>query len=248
VKGLVILPTFNEAGTIEEVIRRTLASSPDVDVLVVDDASPDGTGRIADGIAAGEPRVRVMHRPSKGGLGPAYLDGFRSGLAEGYEALLEMDSDLSHDPADVARLLAEAKNADLVIGSRYVPGGATVNWSGGRRILSRGGTLYAKGMLGLPLSDATSGFRCFRRAVLETIPLAEIASEGYAFQIEMAWRAWTLGFRTAEIPIVFTERREGASKMSRRIVAEALWRVFRWAFLRRRPPARPHPASIAASR
>lgn len=245
-KALVILPTYDEAGTIAEVIERTLAATPDVEVLVVDDASPDGTGRIAEGIAAGESRVRVMHRRAKGGLGPAYLAGFRDGLDRGYDALLEMDSDLSHDPADVARLLDAAAHADLVVGSRYVPGGATVNWSRFRRFLSRGGTLYAKGMLGLPLSDATSGFRCYRRAVLEAIPLDEINSEGYAFQIEMAWRAWTLGFRTEEIPIVFTERREGASKMSRRIVAEALGRVFLWAFRRRRPPKQPHPRSVAA--
>jgi dolichol-phosphate mannosyltransferase len=244
VRALVILPTYNEAGTIAEVIEHTLVSTLEVDILVVDDASPDGTGKIADRIAAGESRVRVMHRPAKGGLGPAYLAGFRDGLDRGYDALLEMDSDLSHAPADVARLVAGAANADLVIGSRYVPGGDTVNWSRFRRILSRAGTLYAKGMLGLPLNDATSGFRCYRRAVLETIPLDAIGSEGYAFQIEMAWRTWTLGFRTVEIPIVFTERREGASKMSRRIVVEALWRVSRWAFRRARPPKQPHGRSV----
>lgn len=242
-----ILPTYNEAGTIGEVIGRALASTPQVDVLVVDDSSPDGTGEIADRIAAGESRVRVMHRPAKGGLGPAYLAGFRDGLALGYDALLEMDSDLSHDPADISRLVAAASDADLVVGSRYVPEGATVNWSAFRRALSRAGTLYAKGMLGLPLADATSGFRCYRRAVLEAIPLDQIRSEGYAFQIEMAWRAWTLGFRTLEIPIVFTERREGASKMSKSIVAEALWRVFQWSLRRRRPPEKPHPRSIAGA-
>ncbi|MGH2792754.1 MAG: polyprenol monophosphomannose synthase, partial [Actinomycetota bacterium] len=219
----------------------------EVDVLVVDDASPDGTGEIADGVAAGEPRVTVMHRPGKGGLGPAYLAGFAHGLARDYDALIEMDSDLSHDPADVARLLAVASGADLVVGSRYVPGGATVNWSRFRRTLSRAGTLYAKTMLGLPLSDATSGFRCYRRPVLEAIPLTEIRSEGYAFQIELAWRAWTLGFRTVEIPIVFTERREGASKMSRAIVVEALWRVTLWSTRRRRPPKAPHPASVRSA-
>lgn len=246
-KGLVILPTYNEAGTITEVVQRVLASTADVDVLVVDDNSPDGTGRIADGLAAGEPRVEVMHRPAKGGLGPAYLAGFGHGLARGYDALIEMDSDLSHDPADVARLLAGVTSADLVIGSRYVPGGDTVNWSSFRRRLSRAGTLYAKTMLRLPLSDATSGFRCYRRAVLEAMRLEEIRSEGYAFQIELAWRAWTMGFRTVEIPIVFTERREGASKMSRAIVLEALWRVSLWATRFKRPPERPHPDSIAAA-
>ena len=247
-KGLVILPTYNEAGTITEVVERVLASTPDVDVLVVDDNSPDGTGDIADRLAAGEPRVEVMHRGRKGGLGPAYLAGFALGLARDYDALIEMDSDLSHDPDDVARLLAGASAADLVVGSRYVPGGDTVNWSRFRRRLSRAGTLYAKTLLGLPLSDATSGFRCYRRAVLEAIPLGQIRSEGYAFQIELAWRAWTMGFRTVEIPIVFTERREGASKMSRAIVAEALWRVSVWAMRFKRPPKRPHPASIAPTR
>lgn len=246
--ALLVLPTFNEAGTIAEVIERSLASSPDIDILVVDDNSPDGTGQIADGIAAGEPRVRVMHRPAKGGLGPAYLAGFADGLEHGYEALIEMDSDLSHDPSDLPRLIAAAADADLVIGSRYVPGGATKNWSESRRRLSRAGTAYAKLMLGLPLTDATSGFRCYRRAVLETIPLGDIGSEGYAFQIEMAWRAWILGFATVEVPIVFTERREGASKMSRTIVVEALAKVFGWGLRLKRAAKSPHPRSVRAGR
>ncbi|TMK21218.1 MAG: polyprenol monophosphomannose synthase [Actinobacteria bacterium] len=244
---MLVLPTFNESGTIAEVVERSLASTPDVDLLVVDDNSPDGTGEIADRIAAGERRVRVLHRPGKGGLGPAYLAGFREGLAAGYDAMVEMDSDLSHDPADVARLVVGAAGADVVIGSRYVPGGATANWSRSRRALSRAGTAYARLLLGLPLTDATSGFRCYRRAVLETIPLEEIHSEGYAFQIEMAWRAWILGFKIAEIPIVFVERREGASKMSRRIVAEALSKVARWSVEMKRPPKQPHPRSVAVS-
>jgi glycosyltransferase involved in cell wall biosynthesis len=248
VNALLVLPTFNEAGTIAEVIERSLASSPDIDILVVDDNSPDGTGQIADGIAAGEPRVRVMHRPAKGGLGPAYLAGFADGLEHGYEALIEMDSDLSHDPSDLPRLIAAAADADLVIGSRYVPGGATKNWSESRRRLSRAGTAYAKLMLGLPLTDATSGFRCYRRAVLETIPLGDIGSEGYAFQIEMAWRAWILGFATVEVPIVFTERREGASKMSRTIVVEALAKVFGWGLRLKRAAKSPHPRSVRAGR
>jgi dolichol-phosphate mannosyltransferase len=246
VRALVVLPTYNEAGTIREVVEGVLASSPDADVLVVDDNSPDGTGAIADALAGESSRVTVLHRPGKGGLGPAYIAGFGEGLARGYEALIEMDSDLSHDPADVARLLAGAAESDVVIGSRYVPGGATRNWSPNRRRLSRAGTAYAKLMLGLPLFDATSGFRCYRRAVIEAIPMNEIHSEGYAFQIEMAWRAWILGFRLGEIPIVFTERREGASKMSRSIVAEALAKVFRWGLARRRPPKSPHPQSVAA--
>jgi dolichol-phosphate mannosyltransferase len=248
VRALAILPTYNEAGTIAEVIERSLASTPDVDLLIVDDNSPDGTGAIADGIAAGEPRVRVLHRAGKGGLGPAYLAGFAEGLASGYEALIEMDSDLSHHPEDLPRLLEAVERADLVIGSRYVAGGATENWSSVRRLLSRAGTAYAKLLLRLPLADATSGFRAYRRAVLEEIPLDQIRTQGYAFQIELAWRTWTLGFRIAEIPIVFTERREGASKMSRRIVAEALSRVFRWGLSGKRPPERPNPRSVAAGR
>ena len=246
-RALLVLPTYDEAGTIAEVIERALASTPDVDILVVDDNSPDGTGDIVDGIAVGEPRVRVLHRPAKGGLGPAYLAGFREGLSVGYDALIEMDSDLSHNPADVARLLDAAVSADLVIGSRYVPGGGTENWSQWRRRLSRGGTAYAKLLLGLPLTDATSGFRCYRRAVLETIPLNEIQTEGYAFQIELAWRAWILGFTIAEIPIVFTERRAGASKMSRRIVIEALAKVLVWGLRFRRPATRPHPRSVSTT-
>lgn len=247
-RTLLVLPTYNEAGTIAEVIQGALTSTPDVDVLVVDDGSPDRTGEIVERIAAGEPRVRVIHRPAKGGLGPAYLAGFRVGLDGPYDAVMEMDSDLSHDPGDVARLIAAAENADLAIGSRYIPGGGTVNWSRFRRFLSRGGTMYAKALLGLPLSDATSGFRCYRRAVIETVPLERIRSGGYAFQIEMAWRAWTMGFRTTEIPIVFTERREGASKMSRAIVAEALWVVLIWSLRMRRAPRTPHPRSVASRR
>jgi dolichol-phosphate mannosyltransferase len=247
-KALAILPTYNEAGTITEVIERALASTPDVDLLVVDDNSPDGTGEIVDRIAAGESRVRVMHRPGKGGLGPAYQAGFAEGLSSGYEALIEMDSDLSHHPEDLPRFLEAAERADLVIGSRYVAGGATENWSPSRRALSKAGTAYAKLLLGLPLDDATSGFRLYRRAVLEDLGLSEIHSQGYAFQIEMAWRTWVRGFLIAEIPIVFTERREGASKMSRRIVAEALASVLRWSLSRRRPPRLPNPRSVAAGR
>jgi dolichol-phosphate mannosyltransferase len=246
VRGLVVLPTYNEAGTIEEVVRAALASSDDLDLLVVDDNSPDGTGSIADRLAGETERVRVLHRPGKAGLGPAYIAGFREALAQGYDAVVEMDADLSHDPADAGRLLAGAATADVVIGSRYTAGGGTKNWSMFRRVLSRAGTAYAKLFLRLPLTDATSGFRCYRRAVIEEIPLDQIHSEGYAFQIELAWRAWILGFRLAEIPIVFTERREGTSKMSRSIVAEALSKVARWGFEKRRPPDAPHSKSVAA--
>jgi glycosyltransferase involved in cell wall biosynthesis len=247
-KALVVLPTYDEAGTIREVVAKALGSTPDVDVLVVDDNSPDGTGRIADEMAAAEPRVHVLHRPGKGGLGPAYIAGFGWGLEHGYDAVLEMDSDLSHDPADIARFVAAAASHDLVIGSRYIPGGGVRNWSKMREYLSRGGNLYSRTLLRFPLTDSTSGFRCYRRELLETIPLAEIDSEGYGFQIEMAWRAWTLGFDVTEIPIVFVERREGASKMSNRIVVEALGRVLGFARRRLRRPAQPHSRSIRALR
>lgn len=247
-KALVVLPTYNEAETIREVVAGTLASTSAVDVLVVDDGSPDGTGVIADEIAAAEPRVHVMHRAQKGGLGPAYIAGFRRGMAQGYDAFLEMDSDLSHDPADVARLVAAVSEHDLVIGSRYIPGGGVRNWSKVREGLSRGGNLYARLLLGFGLTDATSGFRCYRRALLETIPLEDVSSEGYGFQIEMAWRAWTQGFDVFEIPIVFVERRAGASKMSQRIVFEALWRVLMFAIRLRRRPKMPNPRSVARSR
>ncbi|MGZ4144679.1 MAG: polyprenol monophosphomannose synthase [Actinomycetota bacterium] len=243
---LVVLPTYNEAGTVQEVIDRILASTPEVDVLVADDNSPDGTGAIADAIAAREPRVRVLHRPGKAGLGPAYVAGFRDGLARDYEALIEMDADLSHDPADVPRLIATAQTADLVLGSRYAPGGGTRNWSKGRERLSRAGNTYARALLRIPVKDVTAGFRCYRREVLEALPLDQISSEGYGFQIEMAWRTWLMGFRVVEIPIVFTERREGVSKMSRAIVAEALRKVAVWGAKRARPSGTPNPRSVAA--
>ncbi|MGZ4143020.1 MAG: polyprenol monophosphomannose synthase [Actinomycetota bacterium] len=243
---LVVLPTYNEAGTVQEVIDRILASTPEVDVLVADDNSPDGTGAIADAITAREPRVRVLHRPGKAGLGPAYVAGFRDGLARDYEALIEMDADLSHDPADVPRLIAAAQTADLVLGSRYAPGGGTRNWSKGRERLSRAGNTYARALLRIPVKDVTAGFRCYRREVLEALPLDQISSEGYGFQIEMAWRAWLMGFRVVEIPIVFTERREGVSKMSRAIVAEALRKVAVWGAKRARPSGTPNPRSVAA--
>jgi dolichol-phosphate mannosyltransferase len=246
-RALLVLPTYNEAGTISEVVARALAATAEVDVLVVDDGSPDGTGEIAERIAAGEPRVRVLHRAQKGGLGPAYLAGFREGLDRGYEAFIEMDSDLSHDPVDLARFVDAARSSDVVIGSRYVPGGGVSNWSRGRERLSRGGNLYARLLLGFPFTDSTAGFRCYRRAVLETLPLGRVRSEGYTFQIEMTWRAWTAGFSIREIPITFTERREGTSKMSRWIVVEALWRVLLLGLRLRRPPERPHPRSVRGS-
>ncbi len=244
-RACVVLPTYNEAGTIAEVVQRVLAASPGAQILVVDDDSPDGTGGIVDGIAADEPRIRVLHRSHKEGLGPAYLAGFADALSRGYDVIIEMDSDLSHDPADVARLIDGTSSADLVIGSRYVLGGATTNWSRARELLSRSANVFARTVLRFHLRDSTSGFRAYRREVLETLPLERIRSEGYGFQIEMAWRAWALGFRIAEIPITFSERREGASKMSRAIVFEAAAKVTGWALLLKRAPRAPHARSVA---
>jgi dolichol-phosphate mannosyltransferase len=225
---LVVLPTYCERPNIERVLERILAAAPDLDVLVVDDDSPDGTGAMADKIAEAEPRVRVLHRPTKSGLGTASRAGFQVGLAEGYGYMAEIDADLSHDPADLPRLLAAARTGALAIGTRYLPGGGVVNWPRRRLWLSRLGTTYANMCLALDLSDATSGFRVFPRAILERIPLASIRTDGYAFQIEMAHRVRQMGEDIIEVPIVFTEREEGFSKMSGRIVREALLWVGIW--------------------
>jgi dolichol-phosphate mannosyltransferase len=225
-----VLPTYNEADNLEPLVEAALANLPaEARVLVVDDNSPDGTGKIAGRLAATE-RVEVLHRPRKDGLGPAYLAGFRRALEGGAGYVLEMDADFSHDPADLSRLLAAAESADLVIGSRYVAGGRVENWTPARRAISRGGSIYARRALGLSVRDLTGGFKCFRRQVLETIPLGEIGSRGYAFQVEMTYRAAKAGFKIDEIPICFHERRAGASKMSGGIVAEAVWKVplLRW--------------------
>jgi dolichol-phosphate mannosyltransferase len=226
------MPTYDERENLPQIVPAVLGASPLVDVLVVDDDSPDGTGAIADALAAGEPRVRVLHRPHKQGLGPAYLAGFDVALRAGYGRVLEMDADFSHDPAALPSLLAVSRDADLVLGSRYVAGGGTVNWGLGRRVLSRGGNLYARAVLGAQIHDLTGGFKCFRREVLERIHLETVTTTGYAFQIELTWRALRAGFRVVEIPIVFTDRRVGHSKMTRAIVVEALWKV--WA-IRRHP-------------
>ena len=250
-RALVVVPTYNEAQNLPRVTERLLAaadSAPDdISLLIVDDNSPDGTGRIADGLAEQHDNVEVLHRPGKGGLGAAYRAGFRWGLDRGFAALCEMDADLSHDPADMPRLLATLRGADLVIGSRYIPGGGVVNWPPHRLALSKGGNRYVQLLTGLPVQDATSGFRAFRREVLETLDLPTVKSDGYSFQLEMALRTWRLGFRVMEVPIVFTERTEGASKMSRAIVAEALWRVVQWGAQGPRKAAAVHPMSIAAA-
>jgi dolichol-phosphate mannosyltransferase len=234
-RALVCLPTYDERDNLEPIVAAILAATPEVDVLVIDDNSPDGTGQLADAYAAREPRVHVLHRPGKQGLGKAYLAGFAWALARGYRLVLEMDADFSHDPAYLPGMLAAAAEADLVLGSRNVKGGGTVNWGVGRKLLSRGGSLYARTILGLPVRDLTGGFKCFRREVLEAIDLGSVECSGYAFQIELTYRALRKGFRVKEIPIVFEDRRVGQSKMSRRIVLEAIskvWSIRRSAFAR----------------
>jgi dolichol-phosphate mannosyltransferase len=226
VRACVCLPTYNERENLEPMLR-ALADvlGPDDRVLVIDDRSPDGTGRLAEELAAELPFVDIMHREHKEGLGPAYLAGFRHALAGGAELILEMDCDFSHDPRDVVRLIDATDNADLVLGSRYVDGGAIRNWGTARRFVSFSGSLYARVVLATPVRDLTGGFKCFRRRVLETIDLDAVHAKGYAFQIEMTYRAQRAGFRVAEVPITFVDRTRGGSKMSRSIVLEAIWRV-----------------------
>ena len=217
----VVLPTYNEADNLEPLIVALFDSAPDVQVLVVDDSSPDGTGEIADRIAAADKRVAVLHRRSKEGLGPAYVAGFARALANGADLIVQMDVDFSHDPADVPRLIAAMDEADLTLGSRYVPGGGVGEWGWVRRAISRGGSAYARLWLGVGVRDLTGGFKCYRREVLEAIRPDSVAALGYAFQVETTYRALLAGFRVVEVPIVFNDRRVGESKMSRSIVAEA---------------------------
>jgi dolichol-phosphate mannosyltransferase len=223
VTATICLPTYNERENVEAMVRAL--GEHGVRVLVIDDNSPDGTGEIADRLAAELDYVDVLHRERKEGLGPAYLAGFRRALADGAECILEMDCDFSHDPRDVPRLLAAAEDADLVLGSRYAPGGGVANWGLTRRAISRGGSLYAQVLLGARIRDLTGGFKCYRRAVLERIDLDSIHSKGYAFQIETTYRALRAGFRVVEVPIRFVDREHGGSKMSRSIVLEAIWKV-----------------------
>ena len=229
-RACVVLPTYNELENLPLILPAILAAAPEVDVLVVDDNSPDGTGRAADAWAAKEPRVRVLHRPRKEGLGRAYLAGFAEALERGYGLVLEMDADFSHDPDRLPALLDAARESDLVLGSRYVRGGGTVHWGLGRRALSRSGSLYARTILGVPIADLTGGFKCFRRETLQALDLRTVRSTGYAFQIELTYRAFRRGFRIREVPIVFADRRVGKSKMTRRIVFEALWMVWKIRF------------------
>ena len=225
-RTIVCLPTYNERENLEPMLRALGAVLPEGGrVVVVDDSSPDGTGELADALAVELGFVDVLHRPRKEGLGPAYLAAFRHALAAGADLILEIDCDFSHDPSDVPRLIAAAEGADLVLGSRYVTGGSVENWGALRRSISWGGSLYARAFLGVGVRDLTGGFKCYRRAVLEGIDLDGISSAGYAFQIETTYRALRAGFRIVEIPITFADRESGASKMSKRIFLEAVWKV-----------------------
>jgi dolichol-phosphate mannosyltransferase len=226
VRRVICLPTYNERENLEPMVRALGGLELEgLEVLVIDDGSPDGTGAIADQLAAELPWVHVLHRARKEGLGPAYLAGFARALELGADFVFEMDCDFSHDPADVPRLSTAAEGADLVLGSRYVQGGGTLNWGLVRRFISRGGSLYAQALLQLGIRDLTGGFKCYRRAVLETIDLGAIDSRGYAFQIETTYRAIRAGFRVVEVPITFADREVGGSKMSKAIVVEAIWKV-----------------------
>ena len=223
---LVIVPTYNEAENLPQIVPEILRQDPRLEVLVVDDNSPDGTGDLADRMAQTKTRVHVLHRQAKEGLGRAYLAGFQWGLEQGYQAMFEMDADFSHDPAFLPRFLVAIEDADLVLGSRYATGVNVINWPISRLLLSLGANLYARWITGLPLSDSTGGFKCFRREVLAAIDFSKVRSNGYAFQIEMSFRAWKKGVRLKEIPIIFHDRVEGQSKMSKRIVREAIWMVW----------------------
>lgn len=233
-RTVVVIPTYDERSTLPTVLARLRATVPGVHALVVDDASPDGTGALADELAAGDDRVHVLHRRAKAGLGAAYVAGFRWALERDYAVVVEMDADGSHAPEDLPRLLdaladdPPGAGADLVLGSRYVPGGRVVNWPRHREWLSRGGNLYSQLALGVHIHDVTGGFRAYRRRVLDSLDLATVASQGYCFQVDLAWRAVRAGFTVVEVPITFTEREQGRSKMTGGIVREALWRVTVW--------------------
>jgi dolichol-phosphate mannosyltransferase len=227
VKALIVIPTYNERENISDILGDILRAAPDADVLVIDDNSPDGTGRIAGELAADELRIHVLHRPGKLGLGTAYIAGFRYAIERGYDLVFEMDADYSHDPSYLPSFFTAIANADLVIGSRYVRGGGTPNWSAPRKFISGGGNTFARALLGIPIHDCTAGFRCYRTAALRTLDLARIHTQGYAFQVEMAYLFWKRGFRVREVPIIFVDRRVGKSKMSRSIFIEGFVWVMR---------------------
>lgn len=225
---LVIIPTYNERENLERIVSRVRAAVPEADVLVADDNSPDGTGDIADSLAASDANVHVMHRAGKEGLGAAYLAGFAWAKDHGYDVVCEMDADGSHQPEQLPRLLEALADADVVLGSRWVKGGGVVNWPLHRKLLSRGGSLYSRAALGVPIRDVTGGYRAFRVSALDALGLDSVESQGYCFQVDLAWRAVQRGLRVREVPITFVEREIGDSKMSQRIVVEALWRVTVW--------------------
>lgn len=225
---LVIIPTYNEADNIKPIVSRVRAAVPEAHILVADDNSPDGTGKLADELAAGDTHVQVLHRKGKEGLGAAYLAGFRWGIEHGYGVLVEMDADGSHQPEELPRLLTALKGADLVLGSRWVPGGRVVNWPASRKFISRGGSAYSRLWLGVSIRDVTGGYRAFRKETLEGIGMADVASQGYCFQVDLAHRTVRRGYHVVEVPITFVERERGDSKMSRNIVLEAFWRVPLW--------------------
>jgi len=230
---VMVLPTYNEIDNLADVVARVRRCTPDVDLLVVDDSSPDGTGDLADTLAADDPHVRVLHRAAKEGLGAAYVAGFRAALDAGYDVIGEMDADGSHQPEQLPVLLAALSDADLVIGSRWVPGGSVQNWPWHRRALSRGGNLYTRVLLGMPVRDATAGFRLFRRETLERVDVARVQSLGYVFQVELVHRTLEAGLRVVEVPIEFVERVRGDSKMTPEVARESLARITRWGLAQR---------------
>jgi dolichol-phosphate mannosyltransferase len=234
----VIMPTYNERENLESIAARVRGSVPDADLLVVDDNSPDGTGELADKLAAGDERIHVLHRPGKAGLGAAYIAGFGWALEQGYGVMVEMDADGSHQPEDLPRLLTALQDADLVIGSRWVPGGTVRNWPKSREALSRGANTYARLMLRVPVHDTTAGYRAYRAATLRAIDLGSVQSQGYCFQIDLTRRALNAGLTVVEVPITFVDRTRGASKMSRAVMAEAFWRVAQWGIADRLRPRR----------
>jgi dolichol-phosphate mannosyltransferase len=235
---LVVIPTYNEAENLPLIVDRLRRAVPAAETLVVDDNSPDGTGAVADGLAAADPQVHVLHRTGKQGLGAAYVAGFGWARDQGYDAVVEMDADGSHAPEELPRLLDALRTADVVLGSRWVDGGTVRNWPAHRLLLSRGGNLYTRLALGMPVRDATGGYRAYRMPALEKMEIGSVASQGYCFQVDLAWRAHRLGLRVAEVPITFAERERGASKMSSAIVGEAMWRVAVWGVRQRRDELR----------
>jgi dolichol-phosphate mannosyltransferase len=244
---LVVIPTYNEADNVTAIVRRLREAVPAVEILIADDNSPDGTGDIVAGLAGDDDHVHVLHRPGKQGLGAAYVAGFGWARERGYDAVVEMDADGSHAPEELPRLLDAARDADVVIGSRWLRGGRVLNWPWHRQVLSRGGNLYTRLVLGMRVSDATGGYRVYRMPALEKIDFESVSSQGYSFQVELSWRAHQAGFRTVEVPITFAERERGASKMSPAIIGEALWRVTVWGVQERRgaPRREPHRATPA---